>query len=116
VNDSVFQVDLLLLHRQQLLLLPQSHFGQNDNSGWIPIILNDAVLAIVSLVGLLTLILLETFSRLLVLGFVIAVIILAGSIGTLLWSLTHREKLMPLAMAIPKLCSEDPAKSYRPPK
>ena len=74
--------------------------GSAGLGGWIPIILNDAVLAIVSLVGLLTLVLLEKFSRLLVLGFVIAVMILAGSIGTLLWSLTHREKLMPLAMAI----------------
>lgn len=74
--------------------------GSAGLGGWIPIFLNDAVLAIVSLVGLLTLILLEKFSRLFVLGFVMAVLILVGTIGTLLWTLTHREKLMPLAMAI----------------
>jgi glycosyltransferase 2 family protein len=67
---------------------------------WIPIFLNDATLAMVSLLGLLTLILLQKFSGVLVLGFALAILILGGGIGTLLWSLTHREKLMPLAMAI----------------
>lgn len=68
--------------------------------GWIPIFLNNAALAIVSLLGLLTLILLEKSSNVLVLGLALAVLILASGIATLLWSLTHREKLMPLMMAI----------------
>ena len=67
--------------------------------GWIPIFLNNATLALVSLVGLLTLILLEKFSSILVLGFALAVLILAGGIGTLLWSLAHREELMPFVTA-----------------
>jgi len=74
--------------------------GPAGLGGWIPIFLNNATLALVSLFGLLTLILLEKFSSILVLGFALAVLILAGGIGALLWSLTHREKLMPLAMAI----------------
>jgi glycosyltransferase 2 family protein len=74
--------------------------GAAGLGGWIPIFLNDATLALISLFGLLTLILLKQFSSILVLGFALAVVILGGSIAALLWSLTHREKLMPLAMAI----------------
>jgi glycosyltransferase 2 family protein len=74
--------------------------GAAGLGGWIPIFLNDATLAIVTLIGLLTLVLLKTLSSLLVLGFALAVLILAGGMGVLLWSLTHREKLMPLVMAI----------------
>ena len=74
--------------------------GAAGLGAWIPIVLNDATLAIVSLLGLLTLILLGKFSSVLVLGFALAILILAGGIGTLLWSLTHREKLMPLVMVI----------------
>lgn len=68
--------------------------------GWIPIFLNDATLAIVSLFGLLTLIMLNKFSSLLAVALGLAVLILAAGIGALLWSLTHREKLLPLAMAM----------------
>jgi uncharacterized protein (TIRG00374 family) len=74
--------------------------GAAGLGGWIPIYLNNATLAIVSLLGLLTLILLEKFSRVLILGLALAVLTLASGIAALLWSLTHREKLMPLVMAI----------------
>ena len=74
--------------------------GASGLGGWIPIFLNDAALAIISLLGLLTLLLLKKFSGILVLGLALAVLILASCLGVLLWSLTHREKLMPLAMAI----------------
>lgn len=68
--------------------------------GWIPVFLNDAVLAIVSLLGLLTLFSLRKFSRLLLLGFALAVLILASGLGILLWSLTHRDKLHPAVLAV----------------
>jgi glycosyltransferase 2 family protein len=74
--------------------------GAAGLGGWIPIFLNDATLAIISLIGLLTLILLNKFSSILILGFALAVLILASGLGVLVWSLTHREKLMPLVMAI----------------
>ncbi|MBZ5609219.1 MAG: flippase-like domain-containing protein [Acidobacteriia bacterium] len=74
--------------------------GAAGLGGWIPIFLNDATLAIISLLGLLTLILLQKFSSILVVGLSLAVLILAGGLAALLWSLTHREKLMPLALAI----------------
>ncbi|MGA2716637.1 MAG: YbhN family protein [Bryobacteraceae bacterium] len=74
--------------------------GAAGLGGWIPIFLNDATLAITSLLGLLILILLGKFSSVLVLGFALAVLILVSAIGTLFWSLTHRQKLMPLVLAI----------------
>jgi len=76
------------------------HAGAAGLGGWIPIFLNDATLSIVSLIGLLTLIVLHKFSNILAVALAIAVLILAGCMGALLWSLTHREKLLPLAMAL----------------
>ena len=74
--------------------------GAAGLGGWIPIFLNDATLAIVSLFGLLTLILLKRFSSILLLGLVLAVLILGGGLGVVAWSLTHRDKLKPLVLAI----------------
>ena len=74
--------------------------GAAGLGGWIPIFLNDATLAIISLLGLLTLILLNKFSSVLLLGLVLAVLILGGGLGAALWSLTHREKLMAIMLAI----------------
>jgi len=74
--------------------------GAAGLGGWIPIYLNNTMLAIVSLLGLLTLLLLNKFSIMLVAAFALAVLILGGGLGALVWSLTHREKLTPLAVAI----------------
>jgi len=84
--------------------------------GWIPIYLDDATLAIVSLLGLLTLMVLNKFSSLLAAALALAVLFLAGSMGALLWSLTHREKLMRLAMAITKFFARFRKKSPDPRK
>ena len=74
--------------------------GSAALGGWIPIYLNNATLAFVSLLGLLVFIVLRKSSGMLFLGFSLAVLILAGGIGGLLWSLTHRERLAATAMAI----------------
>ncbi|MBZ5632161.1 MAG: flippase-like domain-containing protein [Acidobacteriia bacterium] len=74
--------------------------GPAGLGGWIPIFLNDATLSIISLLGLLTLMVLNKFSSILAAALVLAVLTLGGGMAALLWSLTHREKLMPLATAI----------------
>jgi uncharacterized protein (TIRG00374 family) len=68
--------------------------------GWLPIILNNTALAVVSLAGLLVMIHLKKSTDVLVAGFTLALLILATLIGLLIWSVTHREKLEPLATAI----------------
>jgi uncharacterized protein (TIRG00374 family) len=80
--------------------------GAAGLGGWIPILLNDAALALVSLAGLLVFILLKKFSSVLVLGLVLAVLILAGGMGVLLWCLTHRKKLTPAAIAIARFTAK----------
>ena len=90
------------------------HAGAAGLGGWIPIFLNDATLSIVTLLGLLTSIALNKFSSLLAVALVIAVLILAVGMGTLLWSLTHREKLLPLAMAITNFMARFRRKSHDP--
>ena len=74
--------------------------GAAGLGGWIPIFLNEAAPAIISLLGLLSLLLLNKSSSFLVLGLGLALLILASGLAALAWSLTHREKLMPLTQAI----------------
>ena len=74
--------------------------------GWIPVFLNDAMLAIVSLAGLLVFFFLQRLSGVLITGFALALVILAGGLGALLWVLTHREKLTPVAAAIAKVTAK----------
>jgi glycosyltransferase 2 family protein len=71
--------------------------------GWIPIFLNNATLAAVSLIGLFTLIFLKRFSGILVLALAFAVVILAGGFGTLLWGITHRAKVTTIATKLARL-------------
>ena len=68
--------------------------------GWLPIFLNNATLAVVSLAGLAVLALLKKSSGVLVVGLCFAIFILAGGAGFLLWCLAFREKLLPVAMGI----------------
>ncbi len=76
--------------------------GAAGLGGWIPISLNDGALALISLGGLLVLMLLTKFSRLLIRSLTVPVLILASGIFVLVCSLTHRERLVPLATAITK--------------
>lgn len=80
--------------------------GTAGLGGWIPIFLNNATLAAVSLIGLFTLILLKRFSGVLVLALVLALLILAGGFGTLLWCITHREKITTLATKMARLAAK----------
>lgn len=74
--------------------------GAAGLGGWLPIFLNNATLAVVSLAGLAILLSLEKSSGVLVAGLCSAVFILAGGAGFLLWYLAYREKLLPMAMGI----------------
>ena len=74
--------------------------GAAGLAGWLPIFLNNATLAVVSLLGLAVLLFLKKSSGLLVASLCFAIFILAGGAGLLLWCLAYREKLMPMAMGI----------------
>lgn len=80
--------------------------GTAGLGGWVPIFLNNALLAAVSLIGLVTLIFLGRFSGLLVLALAFAVLILAGGFGTLLWCVTHREIVTTLATKLARLAAK----------
>jgi glycosyltransferase 2 family protein len=74
--------------------------GAAGLGGWIPIFLNDATLAIISVLGLITLIFLNRRSTILLIGLVQAVLILGTGLGVVLWSLTHREQLIQFATTV----------------
>jgi len=74
--------------------------GAAGLGGWLPIFLNNATLAVVSLAGLAVLLFLKKSSGVLVASLCLAILILAGGAGFLLWCLAYREKLMPMAMGI----------------
>ena len=74
--------------------------GAAGLGGWLPIFLNNATLAVVSLAGLAVLLSLKKSSGVLVASLCFAILILAGGVGSLLWCLTYREKLLPMAMSI----------------
>lgn len=74
--------------------------GAAGLGGWIPIFLNLAALAIVSLGGLLVLIQLNKSSAVLAAGSASVALILLVGLGILVWCLTHREKLDGLATGI----------------
>jgi glycosyltransferase 2 family protein len=74
--------------------------GAAGLGGWLPIFLNNATLAVVSLAGLAVLLFLKKSSGVLVVSLCLAILILGGGAGFLLWCLAYREKLMPMAMGI----------------
>lgn len=74
--------------------------------GWLPIILNNSALALISLAGLLIMIHLQKSSSLFAAGFTIALVILAGLMGLLVWSVLHRRTLEGLAMRIANLAGK----------
>jgi glycosyltransferase 2 family protein len=68
--------------------------------GWLPIILNNTVLAVTSLAGLLVMVHLNKFPHVFAAGFGLAVLVLGTFIAFLIWSLTHRDRLESRAIAI----------------
>jgi glycosyltransferase 2 family protein len=80
--------------------------GAAGLGGWIPILLNLSALAFVSLGGLLVLIQLKKSSTVLVAGSASVALILLVGLGTLLWCLTHREKLDGLVTRITTFLSK----------
>jgi glycosyltransferase 2 family protein len=88
--------------------------GAAGLGGWIPIFLNDATLAVVSIAGLVILILLRKFSSILAVALALAILILAGGIAAFLWCLTHREKLTTVAIAIARFIRKIRRKAVEP--
>lgn len=80
--------------------------GAAGLAGWIPIFLNQAVLAVMSLAGLGVLLFLKKSSAVLITGVCFATLILAATTGVVLWCLLYREKLMPIAMRIAGLIAK----------
>jgi hypothetical protein len=80
--------------------------GTAGLGGWMPIFLNNATLAVVSLIGLVTLIFLRRFSGILVLALALAVLILAGGFGTLIWCITHRAIVTTLATKLARFAAK----------
>ncbi|MGA8871949.1 MAG: YbhN family protein [Candidatus Acidiferrales bacterium] len=74
--------------------------GAAGLGGWLPIFLNNTVLAIVSLAGLIIIIHLKKSSRLLVAGFSLVFVILGAALAAFILCLLYREKLAPVAMAL----------------
>ncbi|HVA95769.1 MAG TPA: hypothetical protein VNI36_12805, partial [Candidatus Dormibacteraeota bacterium] len=68
--------------------------------GWLPIVLNNTVLALTSLAGLLIMVYLGKSPHIFAAGFGLAVLVLGTFLGILIWTVTHREHLEPLATAI----------------
>ena len=73
--------------------------GAAGLGGWLPIFLNNTVLAIVSLAGLIIIIHLKKSSRLLVTGFSLVFVILGAALAAFILCLLYRGKL-PVAMAL----------------
>lgn len=67
--------------------------GAAGLGGWIPIFLNLAALAVVSLGGLMVLIHLKKSSTVLALGLSLVMLVLLVGLGALGWLLTHRSRL-----------------------
>lgn len=76
--------------------------GAAGLGGWIPIFLNLAVLAVVSLGGLFVLIYLRKSSTVLAAGLAVVMLVLLSGLGALVWCLMHREKLHGLFTGIAK--------------
>lgn len=90
--------------------------GAAGLGGWIPIFLNLAGLAMVSLGGLFVLIHLKKSSTVLALGLGLVMLVLLSGFGTLVWLLTHRHKLHSLAAATAKFATKLRRKPVHPPK
>jgi hypothetical protein len=69
--------------------------GAAGLGGWLPIFLNNATLAVESLAGLAVLLVLKKSSGVLIASLCLAILILAGGAGFLLWCLAYRENSCP---------------------
>lgn len=74
--------------------------------GWLPILLNDTVLAMVSLAGLIVFIHLKKSSRMVVAGFTLVLFILGAVLAALILGLLYREKLAPIAIALARFIAK----------
>jgi uncharacterized protein (TIRG00374 family) len=66
-------------------------------AGWFPPLFNNAVLLILSLIGLLQLLVLHDLSRPVAIGFGLVALLLGAFAGVILWGIFHRARLAVLA-------------------
>ena len=90
--------------------------GSAGLGGWIPIFVNLAALAIVSLSGLMVLIHLKKSSTVLALGLSLVMLVLLVGLGSLGWLLTHRGRLHGWATATGKFAARLLRKPVQPVK
>lgn len=74
--------------------------GAAGLGGWLPIFLNNIVLAVVSLAGLIVTVHLRKSTGVLVAGFTLVVLTLTAGLTVVILCLRYREKLAPIAIAI----------------
>ncbi len=74
--------------------------GAAGLGGWLPIVLNNIVLALASLAGLIVAVHLRKSTGVLVAGFTLVFLILTAGLAVLILCLRYREKLAPIAIAI----------------
>src|SRR5690242_7064901 len=79
--------------------------GAAGLGGWVPILVNLAALAVVSLGGLMVLIRLKKSSTVLALGLSLVMLVLLVGLGALGWLLTHRGRLHGWATATGKFAA-----------
>ena len=66
-------------------------------AGWVPPLFNNAVLLVLSLIGLLQLLVLRDLSRPVAIGFGVVALLLGGFAGVIVWGIYHRSALAALA-------------------
>ena len=74
--------------------------GAAGLGGWLPIFLNNTMLAIVSLVGLIVIIHHKKSSGVIVAGFALVLVILGGGLASLILGLIYRARLGAVAIAV----------------
>jgi glycosyltransferase 2 family protein len=90
--------------------------GAAGLGGWLPIFLNNTVLATVSLAGIIVIIHLKKSSSVLVAGFTLVLLILGTVLAGLILCLVYREKLGPTAMALSRFFAKFRHKPPEPAK
>jgi len=84
----------LFLHRRGV------DHGTAGLGGWLPIYLNNTVLAALSLPGLFVLMYLKKSSHMMMAGFILVGLVLGAGLGVLVWILLRREKLHAIGTSI----------------
>jgi glycosyltransferase 2 family protein len=80
--------------------------GAAGLGGWLPVVCDNMVLAVLSLAGFLLMVRLGKSPHVFVAGFGLSIVFLAALITVLIWSATHRDELEPLATSIGRFAAK----------